>query len=148
MSYEDYWGGKIVGTLLLEDVWDNTIECLSSTQDITVFDRYYIDFLVYSPILGSDISFQQPILDAFPKASLNFYLDELPQVCYERIWNRRREKNLYVCKREDLSVLSQARDAFLKIAKSIPEYYIIQSTGKTADLISKEIWNITTQYLR
>lgn len=147
LSYEDYWGGKIVGTLLLEDVWDNAMHCLKGPGQITIFDRYYLDFSVFSPILGSDLAFQQPILDAFPKADISFFIDESPLVCDGRIKQRHKQSGIYVCKRETVAALWKARDAFAHLSESTADFYVIQASGRSAEVIAEEIWNITKQYL-
>lgn len=147
LSYEAYWGSKIVGTLLLEDVWDNAMECLKTPGQITVFDRYYLDFPVFSPILGSDLAFQKPILDAFPQADISFFVDESPQVCHDRIQQRHQQSGLYVCKREAAPALWQARDAFLHLSETTADFFVIQSGGRSSETIAEEIWNITKHYL-
>lgn len=147
LSYEDYWGGKIVGTLLLEDVWDNTMRCLEAPGQVTVFDRYYLDFAVFSPILGSDLTFQKPILDAFPQADISFFVDESPQVCDDRIRQRHNQSGVYVCKREAATALSQAREAFIQLSESTADFHVIRAGGKSAEVIAQEIWNITKHYI-
>lgn len=147
ISYENYWGPKIVGTLLLEDVWDNTMECLRESRGITIFDRYYYDFVVFSPILGSDLDFQRPILDNFPRADVSIFLNEHPAVCNNRIIERHRQSDIYLCKREAETSLCQAQEAFLRLAENTEDFYVIQVSGRTIDSISQEIWNIIIQYI-
>lgn len=147
MTYEEYWGGKTVGTLLLEDVWDNVHKSIRCESDYLIFDRYYLEFFVYSPILGSDLLFQRPILDSFPKADISIFIDEHPDVCYERIVERHIRSGIYVCKRENHDVLVQARNAFIQLSNQLSDFFVINAFGRNADIIADEIWEIVVQYL-
>ncbi|GHS90413.1 dTMP kinase [Bacteroidia bacterium] len=135
-NYEDDWGPNIVGTLLLQDLWDNVLEAIHTHPDeIIIFDRYCLDYYVYSPLLNSNLEFYKPILDSFPRADINIFLDTNPQTCYERILKKASEKGLNICKREDWNILQKARDSYLILAKENKDFFVVQ-TGENIQVIN------------
>lgn len=145
-SYESVLGGKIVGTLLLEDVWDNVKKAVQMNE-LIVFDRYYLDFYVYSSLLQSDLEFQRPILSMFPKATASIFLDVNPKKCIQNVIKRSESDELYLCKREDRHIQDVARDGYLALARAVENYYIINANNKSEAETGLCVWDVISQFL-
>ena len=136
-NYEELFGSQIIGTILLEDIWNyclTKLHELSVNNDFVILERCWVDFHIHSMLMKSNSILHQHIISKLPLPLACFMIDVNPSVCLSRIASR---KDGFNCKREVSVNFDNIRDELIKI--ELPYFHVINANACEPEEISAKV---------
>lgn len=134
---------------VLFDMYNNTNDHIIpklKNKEVVIMEKYIVDSIVYMPLMGSNIEIAKAFQSLLPTPDISFYIDVPANVAYERVIQRASSTGQAISSKENLILMEQARQNFVKYSKE-NNVYIIDGTNDV-DAIAKKIYNIVNQKLK
>lgn len=132
---------------LLNVTYKNILPALKEGK-VIIAEKYFLDTMVYAPLLGSESDFLIEFQGMIPKPDLYLLLDIPPIEATNRIKKRSVEKGVKISPKETLEISKMARESFLSYAKKHENNCLVIDATKTISEVSDNCFNSIEQLLK
>lgn len=113
-----------------------------------IAEKYYLDTLVYSPLLGGDTKLLEFFKKCIPEPDLYLLLDLPADEAFNRVQQRSVRQNIQIAPKENIDISKLAKKEFILYAEKNPAQCIVIDAMQTPSVIGLNCLNVVSQFLK